>query len=964
MPLIPSNFAANSLSGTVRVSAGYANVVLPVSKYAFEDRTKTFTLKLRRDSAAGPVIAQSNLVTLTDFSEIVSLTANTSTVAEGNLVSFTLVTANVVNGANVFFSVLPVTANITTGDFFGANTGTVTINSNQGTFALFANADYSLVDETNETFKVQIRTVEPTGNIVFVSSNVAITDFFKRINVFRFEESSSSIVEGTSITFTVFAHNISPGTLLHYYTSGAAGISGSNTGSIAMNSVSNTITLTTASTVPGGETRTFNLILSESNLGAPIATSNTITVIDSSLAYLNATGGTVTTISGYRIHTFTSSNTFVVSNFSTAAFNTANILVIAGGGGGGRDYVDGRPGGGGGAGGFVYQTSIPLSASNTYNITIGAGGAASIPASGTVGANGSNTSLNAGGGFANILAVGGGGGGTWVSNSPGRNGGSGGGGYTAGSGYGFPSPTQQGFPGSSFQGHPQGLNWQGGGGADGAGVAGAPASWGVPAPATPGFAPFRRTATGGPGKISDITGSNVYYAGGGGGGTDGPNDAGIGGGGYSGLYQSVVPASRPLAGVGGNVNTGGGGGAGSAGPASPGALLDAGSGGSGIVIIRYAYLPPAFYTSVTANSSSIAEGSNAFFVINTTFANAAILYYDTVGNVTSSNFVNGNTGSFTVTSNATVLRLQTVGNIPNNETRNYQLRIREDSLTGNIVLVSSNVTIYDSNVIVYLNATGGNVTVSGGYKIHTFTESNNFVINSTSTEGSINNNLEILMVAGGGGGRPVSDSGGGGAGAGGLLYSNAFTITSAATYPIVIGAGGANSPSPGINNRGSNTTGFSAVALGGGPAGGGPRGGQAGGSPGGSGGGGSGFDGYTPAGSAIQGNYGVFVGYGNAGGVTSGGGGGASQAGTPNTGKGGDGRYYTISGANVAYAGGGGGGAGGAGGAGGGAAGSTASPGNNGNVNTGGGAGGNYSGGALTGGSGGSGIVIIRYPFA
>jgi hypothetical protein len=999
MPLIPSNFATNSLTGTTKVSGGFANVTLIVSNYAFEDRTKTFTLKLRRDAVDGVVIAQSNLVTLTDFSEIISLTANTSTVAEGNLVSLALVTANVVNGTNVFFSVLPATANITTSDFFGSNTGVVTINNNQGTIVLQANADYSLMDETGETFRVQLRTVDTTGNVVFVSSNIAITDFYKRINVFRFEESSRAIVEGTSVTFTIFAHNIATGTLLHFYTSGNAGISGSNTGSIAMNSVSNTITITTSATVPTAEYRSFNLVLSETSLGTPIATSNAITVADSSLAYLNATGGTISSIDGFRIHTFTSSNTFTVSNFATAAFNTANVLVIAGGGGGGARQPENRYGGGGGGGGFVSQTSIPFSATGTYNITIGAGGAGVLwsPAPSYVGTNGGNSSITAGSNFSNVIAVGGGGGGDWIGASPGRNGGSGGGGYTAGSGFGFPGPTQQGFPGGSFLAHPQGILWQAGGGAGGVGLEGAPPGYGVPAPATPSFAPFRRTAFGGPGANSTITGSNVTYAGGGGGGNDNGsvNDGGTGGGGYS-SYNSVGPSapSFPAAGVNGTVNRGGGGGAGFA--------ANAGTGGSGIVIIRYPWVPPAGYVSATANSSGIFHGDNAFFVVNTTFANNSILYYDTLGNVNSSSFVGGNTGSFTVTGNATVVRLQTVRNIPQDQERMFALRIREDSATtGNIRLVSSNVFVYDSNVGLYLAATGGNVFTSGGYRTHIFTTSNNFAVtNAGRTDGSI----EYFMVAGGGAGGAEA---GGGGGAGGVLFGSASVVAN--TYVVTVGAGGTGVAASTAGVSGSNTSVIGATTIGpgvvavGGGGGGGRPGANTTGRNGGSGGGGAttGPGARSPGGAAYgSGTLGSTL-QGSAGGESSsdpaggGGGGGAGGAGQPtqNVGVGTAGTgvgsplsasipgFFGTPGASptLRYFAGGGGGGGfpgrgpGPGSVGGGGAGGFFTPGQpansigvTGNVNTGGGGGGgaqsipdpvNYSG------SGGSGIVVIRYPF-
>ena len=63
------------------------------------------------------------------------------------------------------------------------------------------------------------------------------------------------------------------------------------------------------------------------------------------LQQASATGGTITFITGYTIHTFTSSGNFVVTSGGEVEY-----LVVAGGGGGGAD----RGGGGGGGGTTVW----------------------------------------------------------------------------------------------------------------------------------------------------------------------------------------------------------------------------------------------------------------------------------------------------------------------------------------------------------------------------------------------------------------------------------------------------------------------------------------------------------------------------------------------------------------------------------------------------------------------------------
>ena len=156
MPIDSSKFRSNSLTGTVRVNNGYANISLPTAFYALEGNVN-FNILVRTDGFSGTTVFTSPTVTLRDPSSIVSLTANTASVNEGDLVAFTLVTANVLGSANLYYSVFPVTANVTSDDFV-ANTGSFTITNNVATFALQANVDVSLVDETGETFKLQVRT--------------------------------------------------------------------------------------------------------------------------------------------------------------------------------------------------------------------------------------------------------------------------------------------------------------------------------------------------------------------------------------------------------------------------------------------------------------------------------------------------------------------------------------------------------------------------------------------------------------------------------------------------------------------------------------------------------------------------------------------------------------------------------------------------------------------------------------
>jgi hypothetical protein len=259
-------------------------------------------------------------------------------------------------------------------------------------------------------------------------------------------------------------------------------------------------------------------------------------------------------------------------------------------------------------------------------------------------------------------------------------------------------------------------------------------------------------------------------------------------------------------------------------------------------------------------------------------------------------------------------------------------------------------------------ATGGVVTVVGLYTIHTFTANGSFDV-------SLGGDIDYLIVAGGGGGGGFAGGGGGG-------FKKLTTQTiGIASFPVVVGAGGAKAVSGSTKGSKGGDSSFNGTTADGGGGGGGFDDTNSPGMDGGSGGGG-GANSTPPYTGRLGGN--ATVGQGNNGGAgvtgaTAGGGGGGAGAvgadGAGNTGgAGGDGQADSISGAPVTYGAGGGGSGlntGGAGGAGGGGGGGTynggAGPGSTAATGIGAGGGASYDNlvGTPTDGTGG--IVIIRY---
>jgi len=278
-----------------------------------------------------------------------------------------------------------------------------------------------------------------------------------------------------------------------------------------------------------------------------------------------ATGGTITESGDFKIHTFNSSSSFVVTDAGKPGGSTTVDYLVLGAGGGGAS--GGGAAGGGGAGGHRFSFPNPATGGfpisvQSYPITVGGGGAGGVfgpgPLDGTPG--GLST-------FSTITSAGGGGG---IENGPvpAGNGGSGGGGSyqttCGGSGNTPPVSPPQGNNGGTGQIIASFNTAAGGGG--GAGAVGVPGPSGVSS----------RAGTGGCGVANSITGSAVTRGGGG-------NAYG-----QTGPSGTLVYAPTPSPGGGGaspagagGTNLGGGGGGNATG--------DGGLGGSGVVIIRYKF---------------------------------------------------------------------------------------------------------------------------------------------------------------------------------------------------------------------------------------------------------------------------------------------------------------------------------------------------------------------------------------
>ena len=298
---------------------------------------------------------------------------------------------------------------------------------------------------------------------------------------------------------------------------------------------------------------------------------------------------------------------------------TCDVLVVGGGGAGGNSM-----GGGGGAGGVVYAINQTLS-TGTYTVKVGRGGiGATLDAGGEgtytanqdggesslMNSNGTSyISLTLGGVSRELRGFGGGGGGVYYNNLNGRNGGSGGGSTENNPTYALTTPGSALQPATYWDGSTYVIGGKSG------------------RQNTTTAQDYQAGGGGGLGNVStdyrngndgvtiSIIGTSQLYAAGGGAGQyiNASTSAGIGGSGIGGNGRVWNGSSYSREATSGATGTGSGGGGGSY-IQTP--YVVAGSGGSGIVIIRYRRIITSSTATINLIRGTVADANHDYMVGN------------------------------------------------------------------------------------------------------------------------------------------------------------------------------------------------------------------------------------------------------------------------------------------------------------------------------------------------------------
>lgn len=242
-----------------------------------------------------------------------TMTQSTTSVNEGDTVTFTITSTNVQDGTLVNFNT---TGTVDGSDFSdGLLSGSATITNNSGSFTRTIVNDFT-VGEGSENFTV---TLSQGGNVVATGNQITVAD--SSVASYNVAGGSATVAEDSSVTFTITTTGIPDGTTL-YYTLDPSIEFNNNFGSFAINNNTGSVTVTAQQdfVVETNETVTFQV--RTSSINGSIVSSTTVTVSDTPFTVACTAAST-------NINEPLTGTANIVLNIATTGVNDGTVLTAA-----------------------------------------------------------------------------------------------------------------------------------------------------------------------------------------------------------------------------------------------------------------------------------------------------------------------------------------------------------------------------------------------------------------------------------------------------------------------------------------------------------------------------------------------------------------------------------------------------------------------------------------------------------
>jgi len=212
-----NDFVGGTLAGSFTINSNTGTFNIIAAGDSVTDDAETFTASVRTGSTSGTVVATSSQVTIGDVAQTVSIAPSTTSVDEGQAVTFTITTTGYAATDSFYWDI--VGTNITTADFVGGQlTGQITTSNNTATLILQPRNDGEADD--GETFVVNIRKSSLTGPILATSPTITTSDVSQSVTITQTTTNpNEEWNEGGSnglVTFTISTTGYSAGTNLFW----------------------------------------------------------------------------------------------------------------------------------------------------------------------------------------------------------------------------------------------------------------------------------------------------------------------------------------------------------------------------------------------------------------------------------------------------------------------------------------------------------------------------------------------------------------------------------------------------------------------------------------------------------------------------------------------------------------------------------------------------------------------------
>ena len=280
----PNDHVTIVSTGSTTPYTGIATVTRTLKADGITETGDTFWLRVSTNSG-GQVVGYSSTITVIDAVPTATITADKTTVNEGDSVVFTVSTTNMSPNSTLYYSHTGTTDST---DFYPAGTtGNFTIDSSgNGTITRVISGDFT--SEGTEDFTLTVRSGSTTGTALTTAPTVQVTN---TVPTFTTTPSATTIDEGDTLTMTVNTTGLHAGKVLYYSIEGT-GVSPSDftnnslTGYFDINSSgvgTFNVTLDSDRVTEGGEVFVVR-IRDGSTTGAIVHTSVNITINDTSLS--------------------------------------------------------------------------------------------------------------------------------------------------------------------------------------------------------------------------------------------------------------------------------------------------------------------------------------------------------------------------------------------------------------------------------------------------------------------------------------------------------------------------------------------------------------------------------------------------------------------------------------------------------------------------------------------------------